>query len=63
MVVLRRTVGLIVEFQLCVADLSTKSVESASLPLQGIDYIHSSDGLALCMLGVGDGITDDNLEE
>ena len=46
-----------------VEDLSTESVEGTSLPLEGIDNIHSGDGLPLCVFGVGDGITDDILKE
>ena len=33
------------------------------MSLQGVDDIERSDGLALGVLGVGDGITDDTLEE
>ena len=33
------------------------------MSLQGVDDVHGSDGLPLGMLGVGDGITDDVLEE
>ena len=43
--------------------LSTESVEGAALALEGVDDIESSDGLALGMLGVGDGIADDVLKE
>ena len=46
-----------------VEDLSTESVEGTSLPLEGIDDIHSSDGLPLGMFSVGDSITDDVLKE
>ena len=46
-----------------VEDLSTESVEGTSLPLEGIDDIHSGDSLPLGMFGVGDGITDDVLKE
>ena len=34
-------------------DLGTKTVERSAGPLQGINDIQSSDGLALSMLGVG----------
>ncbi|PAV64492.1 hypothetical protein WR25_27024 [Diploscapter pachys] len=44
-------------------DLSAESVESASLSLEGVDDVHSRDGLSLGVLAVGDGITDDVLEE
>ena len=43
--------------------LTSESVESASLPLESIDHIHGGDGLPLGVLGVGDGIPDDVLEE
>jgi len=33
------------------------------LPFQSVDDIHSGDSLPLSMLGVGDGITDDVLQE
>jgi len=33
------------------------------LPLEGVDDIERGDGLALGVLGVGDGVTDDTLEE
>ena len=46
-----------------VEDLSTESVEGTSLPLEGIDDIHSGDSLPLGMFCVGDGITDDVLKE
>ena len=44
-------------------DLSAESVESASLSLEGVDDIHGRHGLSLGVLAVGDGITDDVLEE
>ena len=37
--------------------LTAKAVQGASLPLQGVDDIHGSDGLPLGMLSVGDGST------
>jgi hypothetical protein len=43
--------------------LTTETVESPSLTLQGVDNVERSDGLALGVLGVGDGVTDDTLEE
>ena len=33
------------------------------MTLEGIDNVHSSDGLPLGVFGVGDGITDDVLKE
>ena len=44
-------------------DLSTESVEGSSLTLEGIDDIHSGDGLALGVLAVGDSVTDHILKE
>ena len=46
-----------------VVRLTSKSVEGTSLPLQGVDNIHGGDSLSLSVLSVGDGITDDVLEE
>ena len=43
--------------------LSTESVQSLALALKGIDNVKSGDGLALGVLSVGDGITDDVLKE
>ena len=43
--------------------LSSKAVQGASLSLQGVHHIHGSDSLPLSMLGVGDSITDDILQE
>ena len=44
-------------------DLTAESVQGAALPLEGIDHIHGGDGLPLGVLGVGDGVTDDVLQE
>ena len=43
--------------------LTTETVQGAALSLQSIDNIKGSDGLALSVLSVGDGITDDRLKE
>ena len=43
--------------------LSSKSIQSATLPLKSVDNVHSGDGLPLGMLCVGDGIADDILQE
>ena len=43
--------------------LTSESVQSAALPLEGIDNIHGSDGLPLGVFGVGDSIPDDVLKE
>ena len=45
------------------ADLTSESIEGTSLPLEGIDDIHSGDSLPLGMFSVGDGITDDIFKE
>ena len=43
--------------------LSTESVKGLSLSLEGVDDVHGSDGLTAGVLGVGDRVTDDVLEE
>ena len=43
--------------------LTTEAVESAALALEGVDNVHGSDRLALGVLGVGDSIPDDVLQE
>ncbi len=43
--------------------LTTETVQGAALSLQLVDDVQRGDGLALGVLGVGDGITDDALEE
>ena len=43
--------------------LTAKSVQGAALTLECVDHVHGRDGLALGVLGVGDGIPDDVLEE
>ena len=43
--------------------LTAESVESAALPLEGVDDVHGGDGLSLGVLGVGDGVTDHVLQE
>lgn len=43
--------------------LTSESVQGTSLTLQGIDDVHGSDGLALGVFRVGDGIADDVLKE
>ena len=45
------------------SDLSSKSVEGATLPLEGIHNVHGGNSLPLGVLGVGDGIPDDVLQE
>ena len=43
--------------------LSAEAVQGASLAFQGVHDVHGGDGLPLGVLGVGDGIADDILEE
>ena len=43
--------------------LSAEAVEGAALALEGVHDVEGRDGLALGVLGVGDGVTDDVLEE
>lgn len=43
--------------------LTAKAVQSASLALQGVDYVHGGYGLALGVLGVSDSITNDVFQE
>ena len=47
----------------CEKRLTTETVQSAALSLEGIDDIEGGDGLALGVLGVGDCIADDAFEE
>ena len=42
---------------------SSETIDGSSLSLQGIDDVHGSDGLSPGVLSVGDGISDDSLEE
>jgi len=43
--------------------LTTETVQCATLSLESVDNVEGGDGLALGVLGVGDCITDDALEE
>ena len=43
--------------------LTSKSVQGTSLPLEGIDDIHSGDSLPLGVFSVGDSIPDNILKE
>ena len=44
-------------------NLCTETVESATLTLECIDNVHSRDSATLCVSCVGDGVTDDLVEE
>lgn len=52
-----------IHHQLLFLDLTAETVQGASLALEGVDDIERRDGLALGVLGVGDGITNDTLKE
>uniref|UniRef100_A0ABD2W5F1 Core Histone H2A/H2B/H3 domain-containing protein n=1 Tax=Trichogramma kaykai TaxID=54128 RepID=A0ABD2W5F1_9HYME len=43
--------------------LAAETVQGAALPLESVYYVHGCDRLALGMLGVSDGVTDDVLKE
>lgn len=43
--------------------LATETIQSTALALESVDNIERSHGLALGVLGVGDGIANDTLEE
>jgi len=43
--------------------LTAETVQSAALAFKGVDHVHGSDGLPLGVLGVGDGIADNVLQE
>jgi hypothetical protein len=45
------------------ARLTTETVQSAALTLESVDDVEGGDGLALGVLSVCDGITNDTLEE
>ena len=51
------------EYVVCEKRLTTETVQSAALSLEGIDNIEGGDSLALGVLGVGDCVTDDAFEE
>ena len=46
-----------------IVGLSSESVESTALPLEGVDDIHGGDSLPLGMFSVGNGVTDDIFKE
>ena len=43
--------------------LSPKAIERPPLPLEGVHHVHGSDGLPLGVLGVGDSVPNDVLQE
>jgi hypothetical protein len=46
-----------------IQSLTSETVESTSLSLEGVDDIKSSDGLSASVLGVSDSVLDNRLEE
>ena len=46
-----------------VEDLTTKTIEGATLALQSVNNIHGSDSLSFGVLGVGDGVTNHILQK
>ena len=55
--------GLFLVESLTILNLTSETVQSTALSLEGVHYIHSSDGLPLGMLGVSNGITDNIFQE
>ena len=47
----------------CSENLTSETVEGATLTFQSVDDVHGGDGLTFGVLGVRDGIADDILEE
>lgn len=45
------------------SSLATETVEGTALALESVDNVERGDGLTLSVLGVGDGVTDDGLQE
>ncbi|XP_028712048.1 uncharacterized protein LOC114682366 [Peromyscus leucopus] len=43
--------------------LASEAVQGAALALERVDHVHGGDGLALSVLGVGDGVADHVLQE
>lgn len=43
--------------------LTTETVQSTALALEGVDDVQRGDSLALGVLGVGDSVTNDTLKE
>ena len=43
--------------------LTSESIEGTSLPLESVDHVHGGDSFPLGVLSVGDGISDDVLQE
>jgi hypothetical protein len=45
------------------SSLASEAVEGSALALERVDDVHGGNSLAACVLGVGDGVADDVLEE
>ena len=43
--------------------LTTETIEGPALPLESVNNVHSSDGLAASVLSIGDSVANDVLEE
>ena len=43
--------------------LTAETVESTALALEGVDDIQGGNGLSLCVLGIGNSVTDNALKE
>jgi hypothetical protein len=43
--------------------LTTETIQGSALSLQSVDHVEGGDSFPLCVFSVGDGITDDTLEE
>ena len=56
-------VGLIYSEKIVILGSSTESVKGSSLSLESVDDIEGGDGLSLGVLGVGNGVLDNVLEE
>merc|ERR1719228_678393 len=51
------------EHNFCRQASAAEPAQSSALPLESIDNVHGSDSLPLGVLGVGDGVSDDVLQE
>ena len=52
-----------VEGEWCANDLTSETVQGTALAFQSVDDVHGGDRLPLGVLGVGDSVTDDVLQE
>ncbi len=63
LVALERAVGFPTMLVESAWSLTSESVQGASLTFQSVDHVHSSDGLPLGVLAVGDCVADDVFQE